>query len=612
MRAPRLLPTFALTGLALLFGCGSGPGGGTLGTAGGTVNMAVTDAPSDNWQEVSVVLQSASLVPQGATTPVQIWPAGGAASTATVNLVDLSNVASILGSVSVQPGTYSTLQLAINTDPTTMTLVDDGGNTIPAADLTVKGSGTISVDLSPALVVTTGGTTTLQADFNLADPLSIVETSLGGATKVVMDLQVRFKPLPARLQDLQFARKLGQVTAATASGFTLTDSKGHAFTYGVDANTIYWDADTKAAGSFSGIVPNVYALVASNLNSDGTLYARRVWYAAAAATLPTWSPEGLVRRVNPLMDSFAIYAPNAGPSATAAAWMLKTVKVDANTAWTFHTDVAMGTGTAFLADIWRGVRVDVTMAADGVTAATVNVQSAYDEGFVGGATTTGITFGFVPFATNPPPMAVGVNCGLGDLAPRTWDYYVNASDASNAFSWWYFGLPSSTDAAPADLVSVLSAAQGARLPVTAYAGLYWDTVSSTWQVNRLILEPERLQTSVISSAFTDGGNGSGTMGVICLSPFNNFSTTLVSPLTVTLDYAGDLQTVVSSASYTKASNTFTYIFPVPEAQWSTLLVPPAQGTNSLDQIWVRPVLNTTLTPSTINWHAYTVQQFSWQ
>lgn len=33
------------------------------------------------------------------------------------------------------------------------------------------------------------------------------------------------------------------------------------------------------------------------MNADGSLYARRVWYAASVDTLPRFSPEGLVRRV---------------------------------------------------------------------------------------------------------------------------------------------------------------------------------------------------------------------------------------------------------------------------------------------------------------------------
>ena len=606
-----------MAALFLLFACGgsssstsTNPSAPSTPSAAPNVNLAITDAPSDSWQEVSVVLKSASLIPQGSQTPIQIWPAAGTTSSTptVVNLVDLNNVATVLGSVPVPAGTYSTLQLVINTDPTTMTLVDDGGNTIPASDITVKGNGTINVALSPAFVVAATGTTTLQADFNLAHPLSIVETSFGGTTQVTLDLQVRFKALPGDIREQQFTRKLGQVTGTTASGFTITDSSNNTFTYGVDANTIYWDADTKAAGSFAGIAKNVYALVASNLNADGTLYARRVWYGASAAVLPAWTPEGLVRRVNPNNSSFTIYSQAANTTGKGSGWSLQTVKVNASTVWTFKTSVAMGTGTTFLSDIWRGCRVDVVLDSTGTTASAVNVESAYDEGFIGAATTTGITFGFTSMPVAAPLLSQGVSCGLGDMAPRSWNYYQNANDPTNAFSWWYFGLPSSTDSSASDLVTVITASQTAKLPVTGYAGLYWDVVSGTWQVYQLVLEPEQLNTSVITTAYVDGGNGSGTMGVTALNPRFAFAATSATPMTITLDSTGDLQTVVGSATFTRATNTFTFVDPVAASQWPTLLVPPATGTISLDQIWVRPVLNGT----TIAWHAYTVQQFTGQ
>ena len=598
----------AVATLALLVGCGGASSSGSAPSGNGTVNLAITDAPSDSWQQVSVVLESASLVAQGSSTPVPIWTASTTNPNAgVVNLVDLNSVATLLGTVTVATGTYSQLQLVINPDPTTMTLVDDNGNTIPAADITVKGNGTITVDLAPALTVPASGTATLQADFNLADPLSIVETTLGGVTQVVLDLQVRHKAVPANLRSLQFARKLGVVSAPTATGFTITDSSSNSFTYIVDANTIYFDADAKKAGTLAGLTAGKYALVASNLNADGTLYARRVWYAASAATLPAWTPEGLVRRVRPDQDSFTIYTKNTNATNTQHAWVPQNVQVDANTAWTFHDTVTMGTGTGFLADIWRGCRVDVQLNAAGTTATSINVQSAYDEGFIGATSATSVTFGWSAMA--PPPMAGGVTCGINDMSGRTWTYYQNPADPTNAFSWWYFGLPSSTDAAPADLTAVVTAAKGAKLPVTATANLFWDTVSSSWQAYQLVLEPEQLRTSVITTGYKDGGSGSGTLGVTCLSPFNDWNTaTAPTAMTVTLDYTGDLQTLVESATYTRATRTFTFIAPVPASDWATLLQPAATATMSFDQVWVRPVLNGTA----IDWHAYTVQQFTAQ
>jgi hypothetical protein len=615
--------TGGIAALLLLFGCGGGSStSGTStstssggGSTTGSVNLAVTDAPSDNWQQVSVQLESASLVTQGSTTATQVWTASAATPTV-VNLVDLSGVATLLGSVPVTAGTYDTLQLTINPSPGTMTLVDANGNTILPANISVQGSPTINVTLAPALVVTANTSTTLQADFDLSDPLSISEVTLNGVEQVTLDLQVRHKPVPAKVQTLQFARKLGKVTAVASSSFTLTDGGGSTFTYEVDSNTLYRDSDTKSAGSLTGLTLGEYALVDSNLNADGTLYARRVWYAASESALPAASPEGLVQSVDPTGGTFTVLAPpssSAGPaSAPPVPWVPQTVTVNASTVWTFATTVSMGTGTSFLSDIWRGCRVDVQLDNTGITASAVNVEAAYDEGFISTVTPSSLTFGIqgaaapvptgpaAPTPTSAPPM------GATNLAPRSHGYYVNASDPSDSFAWWYFGLPSATDSAPADLVTVVDAGLTEQLPVNGWARLYWDTSSSAWEISNLVLEPEPLSMAAITTAYADGGSGSGTMGVTCLNPLNNFDNTTPTALTITLDDLGDLQTVVSSTDFDGATNVVTVEVPVPESQWATLLVPPATPTASSVNVWVRPVID----GSSIAWHAYSVACFT--
>lgn len=609
MNVPRsFLSTALLTGLAalgILAACG-GTGNGTRPAAAagtGSLNLAVTDAPSDSWQQVSVVLKTASLRNQADQAWTQVWAADPAnPASGVVNLVDLNSVAELLGKVPVAAGTYDRLQLTIDTTPASMTLVDDGGATIPAADITVidpSGKGQINVVIDPSLTVAAGATASLQADFDLAHPLSIVQETIGGVQKVILNLQVRHKALPANIRDLQFARKLGQVTAATATGFTVTDARGATFTYGVDASTLYLDADAKTTGTLAGLKAGIYALVASNLNADGSLYARRVWYAADAATLPERTPEGLVRRVNLNSSSFTVFSKNVAARSLREHWKGQTVKVDANTVWTFRTTVAMGTGTAPLRNIWRGVRVDVQLDSAGTTATAVNVNNAHDEGFVTSATATGITFGWP--ARAHLPMAGGILNGLDDPGARTWTYY---QGTASPFSWWYFGLPSSASSVVQDLVDTLAAANAARLPAAGYANLYWDTVSGTWQVHQLILAPERLPVAVITKAYADGpAAGSGTLDISYQTPFAGPA---FSPMTVTLDYTGDLQTVVEAVTWNTATRVFTFQAPVDHAQWATLLAPPAAGSSGGARIWVRPVKN----GAAFDWHAYTVEVFT--
>jgi hypothetical protein len=601
-----------LTALLLMAGCGGG--GGTpnpnVPTPGsstnGSLNLTVTDAPSDSWQQVSVVLKSASLRTQGTDTWTQVWTADPTNPTSgLVNLVDLNSVADLLGKASVPAGTYDRLQLTIDPTPASMTLVDDNGTTIPTADISVvdpSGKGQINVVIDPTLTITSGATASLQADFDLAHPLSIVQETIGGVTKVVLNLQVRHKALPTRIQDLQFARKIGLVGTSTPTALTITDSRNATFTYIMDAGTIFFDADAKTAGTQAGLTAGKYAMVASNLNADGTLYARRVWYAAAAATLPARTPEGLVRRVNVNGNSFTVFNKTVTADAKHEHWGGQTIKVDAATVWTFHTTVPMGTGTAPLQNIWRGCRVDVQLDSAGTTATAVNVNNAHDEGFISSASATGLTFGLPGMARLP--MSGGILFGMDDPGSRTWNYYQNAADTANSFSWWYFGLPSAASTVIQDLRDTVTTAQTASLPVTGSTSLYWDTVSSSWQASKLVLDPEMLRAATITTAYADAATaGTGTLGIKYLAPN---ATTLMSPMNVILDYTGDLQTVVESVTWDSSTRLMTLTVPVDHAQWAALLTPPTAGGYSAARIWVRPVKN----GSAFEWHAYTVEVFT--
>jgi len=155
----RLLATCALAavgvaGLIFLSACSS-----TSSSAGGTgsVRLLVTDAPSDDWQEVTVHVKSVSLRNASDQSWNSVWTADSAnPDSGKLNLIDLSGVAQLLASATIPAGTYDRLQLAINTDPTSMTLVDDNGNTIDPANITVvdpSGNGQIKVDISPAIKV---------------------------------------------------------------------------------------------------------------------------------------------------------------------------------------------------------------------------------------------------------------------------------------------------------------------------------------------------------------------------------------------------------------------------------------------------------------------------
>jgi hypothetical protein len=570
----------AVAGFGLVTSCNI-TGGGPSGATGG-LNLLLTDGPTDEWQEVTVVLKSVSLHSRGGNTWEDVWTADPAnPASGTVNLVDLSGVTAILQKATIPVGTYNLLKLVIDTDPATMKLVDDLGNQIPASQITVvdpSGKGEIKVDLSPAITVAEGETTNLIVDFDLAHPLSIV--NLDG--KVVVSLKVRHKALPRHLKNIQFARTIGDITAAATDGtsFTIKNLQESELTFGVNANTIYVDADANAAGNFDGLkalVNSGAALVASNMNADGSLYARRVWYAASIDTLPQFTPEGLVRRVGENWLKILkkrTETLSTGDDHHRCDWNSETVFVDENTTWTFQ-EIAMGTGTSVLRHIAKGFRVEVNFvdpAASPKVAASINVHSAHAEGLVTSATLDNFIFGWRDHT-------------------RTMVY---SGIADHTFGWWFYGLPSGRSAVIQDFVDSVDQARSANLWVFAHAGLYWDQANSRWVVEDLVLAPVKLhEFTKITTGYTAAA---GSMGV---STFDCWDDSVPVTMTVMLDTTGDLQTVVGSFVWNSATDLVTFTLPVLPAEWEALLTPAVNRV----KIWVRPVK---ATDGSFSWHAYSV------
>jgi hypothetical protein len=593
----------AAAGIIALSACGltSSSSGGT-----GRVNVLVTDAPSDDWQQVTVQLKSIALRNQADQSWTNVWTGDPNAPT-TLNLVDLSGVTAVLSTATGIPAaTYDRLKLVINNDPTTMTLVDDAGNTISPANITVvdpSGAGEIKVDIKPAMTVTDGTTANLQVDFDLAHPLSIFV--LNG--KVVINLQIRHKAVPRNLKDLQFARTLGNVTAADTSGkasFTLKTLEGAEVLYGVNANTIYVDVDANAAGNFDGVAALVGstdkgALVASNMNSDGTFYARRVWY-GALTKLPQFTPEGLVRRVGDNWIKVLNKTTQTQPTAygrSYCGWDSDLIYVNNDTIWTFHDTIPMGTGTAILQNIRRGFRVSVEYVDATATpkvAKSINVQSAHDEGSIRSVTLpTETTSGSISFGggdycrgwmSTPPPDG-------GLYYSHEWTL---SAIPEHAFSWWFFGLPSSASTNVQDLSDTVNQAKTTGFRVFARAELYWDQTNSRWVVEDLVLAPEKVREPTrITTGYTVAS------GSMAIATFDWDNETLPMVMTVYLDNSGDLQTVVGLYSWDSSNRVLTTTFPVLPGQWESVLTPSLWAV----KVWVRAAKTN---DGTLAWHAYTV------
>ncbi len=591
----RFLRGFILTLLAIAGVAGFGlvtsctiTGSSSSGT--GNLMMLMTDGPTDDWTEVTVHFLSASLHRKGAAGWESFWTANTAdPASGKVNLVDLSGVSDILNAGTIQAGTYDRLKLVLNTSTAadSMHLVTSDGTVIAPSDITVvdpSGTGEIKVDLEPSLVVEADKNNIVSIDFDLAHPLSIV--NLDG--KVVISLKVRHKALPRHLGSLQFARTLGDITAATANTdgtatFKIKNLQGAEIEFNANANTLYTDVSSgsAAAGTFDGLkalAGTGAALVASNMNSDGSLYARRVWYADNIDKLPDFSPEGLVRRVGDTWLSIQKKQTEAMPTGDhhhRCDWNAETVFVNADTTWAFQgTDMGV-VGLDGLACVSRGFRVEVVYVDENVTpkiAKSVNIQCAHAEGIVVEPTLDNFKLGWF-------------------WRTRTMAY---SAVSGHEFGWWYYGMDSARSTDRQALIDMVAAAGQARLWVFAWAGLTWDAPAKQWVVENLVLAPLKLhEMTRITTAYTAA---SGTMGV---STYNCWDASTPETMTIKLDTTGDLQTIVGSFIWRSDTNLVTFTLPVPTTQWEALL------TTTVDKvkIWVHPVKET---DGTFTWHAYCV------
>ena len=576
-----------LAGLGLVTSCNIIGGGASGGT--GSLKLLMTDDPTEDWTEVTVHFLSASLHRRGSETWEAFWTANASdPASGKVNLVDLSGVTDILSAGTVKAGSYDRLKLVLNssTQADSMTLITADGTVIRPEDITVVdpgGSGEIKVDLSPDLVVEADKNNILGIDFDLAHPLSIV--NLDG--KVVMSLKVRPKALPRDLGSIQFARTLGDITEATANAdgtaaFTLKTLQGALVEFGGNGSTVYLDvtSGTGAAGNFEGLkalAGSGAALVASNMNADGSLYARRVWYADDINKLPQFTPEGLVRRVGDTWLSIQRKKTEAlsTDGRHRCDWDAETVFVYADTTWSFRGADMGVAGLEGLRHVARGFRVEVVFVDENVTpkiAKSVNIQSAHAEGLVTEPALDDFKLGWF-------------------LRTRTLVY---SGVTDHEFEWWFYAADSSRSNDRQALVDTVAAARASRLWVFAWAGLTWDLDHARWVVEDLVLAPMKLNDlSRISTGYTAA---SGSMEV---STINCWDATTPELMTVKLDTAGDLQTLVGSFIWKADTNVVTFTVPVLPAQWEALLTPILNRV----KIWVRPVKEA---DNSLSWHAYTV------
>jgi len=561
----------------------------------GTFGLLVSDASTEDWATVGVKVRSIAVIPQGGGAPVAAYTAPSPAPT--INLVQLDQLAELLGNVTVPVGTYTGASITIGANPGDVLLTaaadpESGfagtpGATVPASQIHIQGATgsagslttSVSVNFSSPLVVTANQSNALDLEFELAHPAFLVDRvpAGGGASFWAVNFKAALRDHPIGALKAFLLRHLyGTVTAVANSSITLTKdfavyppTKPETATPSTESlqvladsanGTIFYDVDAKTRTVIHDFSAQISALdgkyvrVAARYQSDGSLVAVRLW--ASSTFNSVWlSPEGHVLHVNANAGQFVVQD-EAGAKVP--------IEVDANTEFFFRTPAnavadatPIGTGPGFLTsgDLVRGFKVHVSPVdplASPLVAQTVDIETARYDGTISAATPTDFTY-TRKFATG------------GDDYTQTLDFISsatsNGTDAKGnpiaGYKWWYFTFPTLAETganAIPDFVTAVSGAVnfggsvGAMKAWGASFAIWADPADpSGWSAPWTVLEPTPVPLGTVASPWASGASG-GFFGVAVPNGANTVSvavntTSGSAPLVYQVDMTNGVVTV---------------------------------------------------------------------
>jgi Domain of unknown function (DUF4382) len=547
----------------LLAACsgGGGSSGSSTSAPSATVQttpvaMLVSDASTQDWATIGVKILSIALVPQGGGANVTAYTAP--TPTPVVNLVELDQIAELLGNVNVPVGTYTGAVLTVSANPgdvllTTSTNPEPGfaasaQTTIPGSQIEIQhAQGTapnltvpISVNFVSPLVATATGSNALDLEFDLGHPAFIVDhvppAADGGTIWAVdFDAPLRHHPL-YDLSRLVLRHMYGDVTAVDTASITITkefptepaanpetaisstqslqilaDPINGTIFYDVDANTRSVITSFSAESSLAG----KQVRIAARYQQGGTLVATRIW--ASTSFDNVWlSPEGHVLRVNAATNVVTIENESG---------IGVPIVVNADTQFFFRQPqdaladaTPIGTGPAFLAskNFVRGFKVHASVVdplATPLVAQSIDIETAVYSGTISAATTSN----FVETNTYGSP-ADNYTVTLDYLAAASANGANPSGDPITGFQWWNFAYPTLTNSGAGAIPAFIATTAG-TVNFGGIAGVVssvgssfavWNDPANVggWAVANTILLPTRLPLGMVVSGLTNLGVGS--------------------------------------------------------------------------------------------------------
>lgn len=272
--------------LLFVAACGSGTGGGP---AAGTVTLAMTDAPSDALEALTVTIESATLIGDAGQAPIPLPDD----APITLNLLDLDGINQILATASVPAGTYSKLRLQIS--HATVTWPDE--TTEP---VTIVANGKVDLNFQGVIEIAEGGATTIQLDFSAEDSLKLTETGDG---KLILRPQIFVSTgLGADAPDSPPIDDVAGLIAsvdADAHTFELRTFAGTRVTVVVTETTRIVSHDGEA--SFADLHADLRVHVEGTLDAGGRLVATLVHIVRER-----FAEYGLITQLNPTAGTFVL------------------------------------------------------------------------------------------------------------------------------------------------------------------------------------------------------------------------------------------------------------------------------------------------------------------
>jgi uncharacterized protein DUF4382 len=586
--------------LLYTMGCSSGSSTSNPGSSGstpqaqtGTVNMIVSDAPTEDWATIGVKVLSIALIPQGGGSAVTVYTAPSSAPT--INLLQLDQLNEILGSVSVPVGTYTSATITVSGNPGDVLLTASAdpetgfaaaaGTTIPSNQIQIlnttgsAGSLTVPVTLNLAapLVVSTSQSNVLDLEFNLAHPAFIVAhvPPSGGGT-VMWAVNFNGTLRHRRIWDLRrlvLRHHYGTVTAVSTDNTTLTFDKDfpvypavnpeteitstQALSVQADSTngTLYYDVDAKTQATihdFSSIASSIvgkYVRVAARYQQDGTLVAVRLW--ASTSFNSVWiSPEGHVLHVDTTGNTLVVCNElGAGVPLT----------INANTMfyfrrpWNAQADaMSIGQGTVFLSNLVRGFKVHASVVdplASPLVASEIDIEIARYDGTITGSNLTSFSYAR-NFHTESDDYTVQlpfISSSTGNGSdPQT-------GNAITGFKWWNFTYPTIVDSGMNSIQDFDNATNGSvnfggsigQMQAAGETYAVWNdpAAANAWSAPSAVLIPTTIPLGTAATSYTNGSFTVGLTGGTQAVPVNINTTSGSATLVYQVSWANGVLTV---------------------------------------------------------------------